>query len=191
MSDTLVQIVSVFIAGVSALISAFFAFRARRDTQIAQQAQLMALKRQYYSELQRWADQVVDVLTAAIFLCKLQDSNKTHDGDVDVFYKWFSIREKLSSLIDQGRFFIPNEEINIHGQSKPLAYRGFRPRHRNLLVESYDTLGKFDKESLNRNGDLHNQLWEKRKDFVSELQKILDPYGREKEMNELQKGIKH
>lgn len=189
MSDTLVQIGSVLIAGVSALISAFFAFRARRDTQIAQQAQLMALKRQYYSELQKWADQVVDILTAAIFLCKLQDSDNTHDGDI--FHKWFSIREKLSSLIDQGRFFIPNEEIDIHGQSKPLAYRGFRPKHRNLLVVSYEALGKFDKESLNRNGNLHNQLWEMRKEFVSELQEILDPYGREKEMNELQKGIKH
>ena len=187
MDENLIQLLSVIIAGVGALTSAFFAIRARRDTRIAQQTQFIALRRQYYSDLQKWADAAVEALTSAIFLCEL-DPNKVQGNDA--YNRWLSIKEKLSTLIDQGRFFLPNEAPDEHGQYKPPAYRGYRPPSLSRLVASFKMLEKFDSASLTQNGDLHLQLWELRKEFVSEIQKVLDPREREEEMKELQKDVK-
>lgn len=58
-----------------------------------------------------------------------------------------STREKLSTLIDQGRFFLLNEAPEVHGQYEPAAYRGYRPPTLARLVDSYDVLKDFNSVS--------------------------------------------
>jgi hypothetical protein len=48
-----------------------------------------------------------------------------------------SLLLKLSSLIEQGRFYFPNISPNGYGIEKPPAYRGYRNVALDFLVASY------------------------------------------------------
>jgi len=49
-----------------------------------------------------------------------------------------SLLVRLSSQIEQGRFYFPNIKPNEHGQDKPPAYRGYRNVALDFLVASYN-----------------------------------------------------
>ena len=184
MSETTLQLISVFIAAVSAAISVVFSVRARYDTRLQHQAQLVALKRQYYSELQKWADAVVDAITGAIYLC---DYIPTASETDEPAAKIRSAKQALSALIDRGRFFLPNEARDKAGQHKPAAYRGFRQPALDHLVSAYTVL---DRTGTLPNRSSFDQLWDLRKHFVSGIQEILDPEEREKELRLLMASVK-
>jgi len=181
MNGQRLEIFSLVIAVLSAATSVFFSIRARRDVKIQRRMEIIALKRQYYSALQKWADDVVDTMTETIFLCLLQDKL----GNGDFFTKRHSARAKLSALIDRGRWFIPNELLDQYGKDKPKAFRGFRPPALNYIVNYYDILKKIGDNSYEANRPLRETLWTTRKQFVSEIQDILDPREREKETRDL------
>lgn len=176
MTETILQIASLNIAALSAAVSVYFSVRARRETKIQTQMQSIGLLRSYYSDLQTWADAVVEVITEAIFLCDY-DPAKMHDGEL--FLRWVKSKQSISTLIDQGRFFLPNEKPDAHGQQKPAAYRGYRPRALNCLARIYKLLEEFNYRSQGSNRMLRSKLWDARKEFVSHLQEILNPQERE------------
>ncbi|MBX7233929.1 MAG: hypothetical protein K1X65_06045 [Caldilineales bacterium] len=178
-TDTTIQLLSVLVAIVSAVISVAFSLRARRDIKLQHQVQLVALKGQYYSELQRWADAVVDAMTEAIYLC---DSSPTANEIDKSATRIRTARQTLSSLIDRGRFFLPNEERDAVGQDKPSAYRGFRQPALSYIVAAYEVLERTDTLP---NQSSFSRLWSLRKHFVSAIQVILDPEEREKELRQL------
>lgn len=175
----IIQVVSVVIAIVSAVVSIVFAMRARRDTRIQQQMQLLSLNQQYYSELQQWADKVVEAITEAIFL---YPGSPTSTEKEDLAFNRSPILGKLSALIDQGRFFLPNEGVRIDNeQYKPSAYRGYRPPALSRIVRVYRLLERSEVS----NNQLCDELWKERKEFVSELQDILNPRERENQLKQL------
>ena len=184
MSDTALQLLSVLIAAVSAAISVVFSVRARHDTKLQHRAQLVALNRQYYSELQRWADAVVDAITGALFLCDPKSTTgETGGPGANVR----SAKQTLSALIDRGRFFLPNEAPDKVGQHKPSAYRGFRQPALNHIVNVYEVL---EHANTLPNDSSFDQIWDLRKHFVSEIQRILDPDEREEELRTLLASVK-
>lgn len=184
MDDNIVQILSIVVAAGSAIASFIFSVRASRDTKKQYQMQLIGLIRDYYSDLQRWADSVIEVSSEAIFLCDL-DPKRMQEGEF--FTKWLGVKQRLSSLLDQGQFFLPNEYESAYGQHKHPAFRGFRRPELECLAEMYEVLRQFDQNSQQHNRSLRSQLWDIRKQFVSQLQQTLDPRQRERELQKLAK----
>ena len=151
-------------------------------SEIDQQTQIVALNREYHSELRAWADGAVEALTSAIFLCDLRDDCIS---DSDFRLRKLGVKEQLSALIDRGRFFFPNTLPDTHGQVKPAAYRGFRPQALDHLVHSYEILRRLESRPVDANHSHRGDLWHLRKLFVSDLQQVLNPKEREAELKAL------
>ena len=86
-----------------------------------------AIESEYLNQLLAWHASVIDVLTA------LHGSSKQKEEESKR-----SLLIKLSSLIEQGRFYFPNIRPNNYGVEKPPAYRGYRNVALDFLVASYN-----------------------------------------------------
>ena len=170
---------------ISAAISIFFSLRTRTDTKLQIQLQAIALHRQFHGEMQKWADAVVMTMTEAIFLC---DLDPTKMPSSSLFNQWLATRQKLSGLIDQGRWFLPNEQSK-QPKREELAYRGIRQPALNLVLDVYHLLKDFNYKSQPPNRELRDKLTNTKRAFVSEMQAILNPKERQKELTDLLKSI--
>jgi hypothetical protein len=92
-------------------VLAFFYIRDRRHTRFR-------IAQEYVDKLLAWHGAVVDVLMRL---------EAIGDGDEDKR----ELLARLSSLIEQGRFYFPNLVRGDFGQDKPPAYRG----HRNIALD--------------------------------------------------------
>lgn len=99
-----------------------------------------------------------------------------------------ALASRLSTLVDHGRLFFPNNAPDKKGKDKPAAYQGTRQRILGVLVGAYHLLeksGRFtgDKERA----DAAARFNDFRRAFVSEAQLTIDPrrYIAIKEMNEI------
>src|SRR5206468_2657238 len=82
-------------------------------------------------------------------------------------------RARLSSLIDRGRFLLPNERGDQHGGHKPLAYRGFRhPVLDGLVAAEQIVAGTMELYAFPNSAAALNGV---RREFVSLVQSILNP----------------
>lgn len=126
----LVSIVSAAIAAVSVAI----AFRNYRREQLNQKIQAAKWKKEYFSDLLRWSDESMLLLSEALHLCELDPQN-CEKGKL--FDSRHVLRIKLSAQIDKGRWFFPNYAADQHGQHKEAAFRGYRPAILNGLVFAY------------------------------------------------------
>lgn len=118
-------------------------------------------------DLRDWAAETIDVLSEATYLCGDSDP-----PNPETLARMFSCRHRLSSMIDRGRFFLPNIRKDEHGVDKPYAYRGLRHSGLDPLVAaervlSTNTTGRFT--------DRRHALVAMKREFVSAIQKILDP----------------
>ena len=96
-------------------------------------------------------------------------------GETDAFeVSRHRLLHLLSALIDEGRLFFLNIRRDDYGQDKPSAYRGFTPRLMDCLKIAYLLLEKVRAGSP-ENDLLRAQLVDARRDFVSELQREVDP----------------
>jgi len=114
---------SNIISYVSLIVSGTIAVFYIRDRSHAK----YTIENEYSNQLLSWHGAVVDVLTA---LC---DCSNTEDEE-----NKRPLLIKLSSLIEQGRFFFPNILPNNYGVEKPPAYRGYRNIALDFLVASYN-----------------------------------------------------
>ncbi len=82
-------------------------------------------------------------------------------------------RTRLSALIDQGRFLLPNVERDRVGLHKPAAYRGWRHRALDPLVAVARLIdGQLDSAPFPSVGAAIASL---RREFVSEVFTVIDP----------------
>ena len=91
-----------------------------------------------------------------------------------------NLRSSLSSLIDQGRLLFENEKSSGYGANKPSAYQGYRPTMLDNLVRAYDNFSYALKEdypnlSETRMKQISNSINLEQREFVSEIQDIIDP----------------
>jgi hypothetical protein len=170
--------INVLAAGVSAaaaIISIVAGiFIARRAESVT--AKLGASERRHASfdtvaewrrDLREWAAEAVEILTEATYVCgDLAEESEEYRT------KTFSCRHRLSSILDRGRFFLPNIRKDEYGVDKPFAYRGYRHSALDPLaaaerVLSTGYVGAFT--------DRKHALVAMKREFVSSIQKILDP----------------
>ncbi|PHN27241.1 hypothetical protein AO240_05260 [Pseudomonas sp. ICMP 460] len=151
---------TVAIPGISLIVSvatAYYFLRDRRHTRYQ-------METAYVENLLAWHKEVVFCLMR---LEKLPiDRPDVHDDLC-----------ALSALIEQGRFFFPNIVEDKFGESKPLAYRGYRNIVLQLLVDIYRQYSADDPSPV------INEKY--RKSFTSAVFSLVDPVSRISEISKL------
>ena len=122
-----------------------------------------------------WTDNVVDwgqccirTLSELDSLGILSANDERHASDTH------RLLHLLSALIDEGRFFFANKAHGNYGLEKPAAYRGLSPKLIDCLKTAYLLIYDSDR-SPNSIRAHRNQLIDIRREFVSELQREIDP----------------
>jgi hypothetical protein len=118
-------------------------------------------------DLRDWANQAIDILSEATYVCGNLDEESAEYRSAT-----FSCRHRLSSIIDRGRFFLPNIRTEEHGVDKPTAYRGYRHAVLDPLVAAERVLSLGDQGAFI---DRKHALIAMKREFVSAIQQILDP----------------
>ena len=170
-SETIIEIISTVLSIVGAIASLIFAFLSSRETKRNRKMAVHNIKADFYSDLRSWANQVIQVMTEGADLCELDPELLP---DSAFFFRWHGVLTNVSSLFDQGRFFIPNIKHESYGTNKPAAYRGIRQESLDLIDEFFKVLLTLNFKCKSNNKEKKGSLIEKKKKFVSEIQKIIE-----------------
>ena len=140
---------------------------------------------EWMRDLRDWASVTIDVLSDAVYAF-----DGTQDPSSSDVRRYTS---QLSALIDRGRFFLPNKDMGQDHtrqdrSDKPRAFQGLRHGTLAPLVAAVQVLeGKVIDDEIeecviaNRRAVLRGL----QKEFVSSIQMILDPKGRNQEIAKL------
>jgi len=180
--EVIVGILSVIVGVFSVIVAAYTVYKARQ-TAVSQQDTAKELDRQtaereklgiaqWRHDLRDWASEAIDTLSEAHYACKANDSSPS-----DIYRCIY----RLSTLIDRGRFFLPNRKQTTHGKDKPFAYRGTRHSALAPLVAALNVLeGELPGDLVDDDRDfvMRNRpavIRELQREFVSYIYPILDP----------------
>jgi hypothetical protein len=155
------------VASIGALISVISAIASSAVA-------LTGQRRQYFSELRKWADEACETLSEAVHMC---DLDPTKMGS-EFFERKHDLRCRLSSQIDRGRWFYPNIKRQFHGTEKAGAFQGYRQPILDHLTSAYRIVGRFDYAKQAPNLAVREDLVELKRLFVSEIHDHLDPAKR-------------
>jgi hypothetical protein len=177
---------SAAIALGAAVATVWFARRNLRRELLNQEINMVSAEIKYFEEFRKWADQVAEALTEAIHLCDLDPLKTTGEP---FFERRHRLRITLSSMIDKGRWFFPNIEIDDYGDGKELGYRGYRHELLDSLVSAYRCLQQLDYHKRENNQSLRNDLTAAKRHFVGRVQRILDPDTQRSEWNRIRSKV--
>src|SRR5262249_9753687 len=85
--------------------------------------QVVATELKYFEDVHKWADHLADALTEAEQLGDLDPRQVAGESFLDRRHR---LRITISSMVDRGRWFLPNVVVDDHGADKELGYRGYR-----------------------------------------------------------------
>ena len=150
----------------------------RRDTELA----VTKWKKEYFSDMVKWSDECIMLLSEALHLCDL-DPKRCEAGG---FYaSRHLLLVKLSAQIDKGRWFFPNYVVDHHGQDNEEAFRGYRHEVLDGLVLAYWSLKDLDYQDKAKNTDPRKRILQAKRSFTSEIQKVLSPKSRDDEFKKI------
>ena len=119
--------------------------------------------------IRRWSSRVLEVIGEMHRLLILKPNRTELTGEEQ------RLVGRLSSLIDEGRWAIPNKDISSHGKNKPFAYRGIRDRCMDDLVYMHDI---FAHGKLSGDAGGEPEFVYLRRDFVSEIYLKINPQSK-------------
>ena len=171
------EYMTLILACLAALLSFFSSREARKSAQQAAKASLEVsrmqhqtqrhdLKLQYHNEIRDWATRCIEAIGEVIALSELpvapvSDTPRAHQ--LNLVYK-------ISSLIDSGRWFFPNDQRIAIGQHHDPAFRGARHKVLDPLLDVYKLGLRLEWEVADGNRDTSLQLIRQRRRFVSLIQ---------------------
>lgn len=131
------------------------------------------LKQQHSLEQRAWTDTHFDAVRdwAQQVCFTLADAMHVHQD------QRAAVLSKLSALIDIGRWYFPNQWSEKYGIDKEPAYRGLRQPVLDCLVAAYDDLSDEIPAT-----ELRSRLEACQRHFVSQIQLVIDPRRREKQI---------
>jgi hypothetical protein len=173
-----ISIVSAAIAAAGAAI----AYGNYRRERLRQKIESAKWKREYFSDILKWADESVLVLSEALHLCDL-DPQQCEKGKF--LSDRHALRIKLWAQVDKGRWFFPNYATDQHGLHKELAYRGYRAAVLNALVRAYRAVTSLDCVNAENNTAARAEIESGGRQFTSEIQEVLAPRTRDEEFRKL------
>jgi hypothetical protein len=177
---------SAAVALCAAIATIWFSRKNLRRELVNQRISMVSTRLKYFEDFKKWADQLVDILTEAIHLCDL-DPKKIVDEPF--FYRRHRLQITLSAMIDKGRWFFPNLEVDDHGADKELGYRGYRHELLDGLVSAYRCLKRLDYENRDNNNSIRNDLTIAKRHFVGQVQKIIDPTTQRSEFDRIRSEV--
>lgn len=137
----------------------------------------------WHRDLRSWASEGVDSLSRGVY-CASRSASSTQMSAV--------VRDEccsnLSALVDRGRFFLPNYNPDEVGLDKPSAFRGFRHPAIDFLVAAHDVVE--DPARASAFSSQRDALIAIKREFVSEIQDLLDPRSRNKAVAKLIKATR-
>jgi hypothetical protein len=171
------DILAIAIAALAALLSYFSSREARKSSAKASEAALSAveiqvklqsndLKLQYHNEVREWAASSIECLGDLISICYL-DPEKC---DFNYRERQVVLVNKLSSLIDSGRWFFPNDKSIAVGLHKDEAFQGFRHEALNQLVDAFRAGLKIDYKVGESNSERAEEIEGSKRRFTSIIQ---------------------
>lgn len=176
---------SVVVAGLAALIAAqysrkafVYSSNAERSANLANhhsaQANVLSANTwidQYLNNVRVWGDEASECISRAMHATNLPKAERS--------IEFFESMYRLSSLVDRGRWFFPNQWNDEVGVHKEPAYRGLRQPILDHLVHAYEVV-----KALNNDDPLANSsdLVHQQRLFVSEVQRVLNPRRRDEEI---------
>jgi len=126
----------------------------------------------YFGELRLWSSACLDCLSEAVHLCDLEPSATS---EPNFFNRRHDVLVRLSSYIDQGRWFFPNAKATNTEIWSLENYKSFKQRPLDDLVYAYGAVKKMSYSSKQENSFLRAPLVEIKKDFTDSIQTLLDP----------------
>jgi hypothetical protein len=140
-----------------------------------------SLRLAHDSDIIRWSDEVIETLSEINeTLCE----KGVAYPDADFRTRRMGLRARLSALIDRGRLFFPNRAEGEKGLSKQKGFQGSRQPALEVLVQSYDLLGRAG-DAPGQDFSAANELTLLRKVFVSEIFQTIDPERRGMTLKEI------
>ncbi|MBV8045644.1 MAG: hypothetical protein JO171_00710 [Paludibacterium sp.] len=180
---------AVFVSAIAACISAVSAFIAvwnYRREQLNQRIAAAKWKKEYFSDLLKWSDEAMFLLSESLHMCDLDP--KWMEGN-EFFETQHALRVKLSAQIDRGRWFFPNYAVGQHGAHKSEAFRGYRPAVLDGLVDAYRAVSSIKYVEQSQNRQHRSAIETAKRLFTSEIQKVLDPRSRDVEFRKLLSNV--
>jgi hypothetical protein len=181
-----VAILSACVSFSSMVATVWFARKNWSRELMNQRMNLVNTRLKYFEDFKKWADELVGVLTESIHLCDLDPKQVVGEP---FFYRRHRLRIALSSMIDSGRWFFPNIEVDDHGEGKELGYRGYRHELLDGLVSAYRCLQKIDYKNPENNKSIRNDLTMAKRHFVGQVQKIINPSAQRSEFDRITSEI--
>ena len=169
--DNFVEVLATLVAVGAAAVAWIQARRAERLS-------TFGVAVEWQRDVRAWAAEVIDVLSTASYMCGFND-----DDGLDYAADLRQCRQRLSALIDRGRFFLPNIRDDHIGQQKPAAYRGRRHGALDPLVAAERVLSR--SKEFGRFDSREAALIAMRREFVSAIYSILAPEQHNQEIAQL------
>lgn len=153
-----------YIAIISITVSAIIAIVGGTYT-VVTSTKKFELSQSYSSEIIVWYEKVVKILIRIKEYIYTENYDRKRD------------MTELSALIEVGRFYFPNIDFkDRYGESNPLAYRGYRHKTLQLLVEVYEVL--FNER--NSSDYIEFYVSQNEREFTSCVFEMLDPNKKKK-----------
>ncbi len=192
--DVVVQAAGAAVALVAAAVAAVAAIKAhgraksmgdlqRRDLMVHH----LSMTEAHLREIRAWAETCIVALSEAVALC-YRDRTRPHAGP-DFFNSREEVLVKLSTMIDVGRFFFPNEHAKTVGQHKEGAFRGLRLPAMDRLVEAFNIVKKLKCAEQGPERDVADVLVKKKRAFVTEVQDRLEVREMQARINQLEEAL--
>ncbi len=144
--------------------------------------QYESLKAQLDADIIAWSNGVIDLLTQAAWLA---ESRGVALSALEFQQNKHRTMPLLSAAVDKGRLFFPNVRADGTSAYKERAYRGGRPFLLNPIVFALYALDALDHVTQEPDLESCRYFIRCRREFVSELQQILDPRRRAEEVRRL------
>jgi hypothetical protein len=157
------------VAALSILVGWYAGIRKERLSISQYRLSASAFASDWFRDLRAWASEAIDVLSEAAYNAPGSTDPTPMPADVRT-----RCRHRLSALIDRGRFFLPNLRPDAKGAEKPSAFRGTRHAALDQLVLAEQVLAGTPLEGKEY-PSMRAALVAIKRDFVAEIQDILDP----------------
>lgn len=173
--EVIVGIITATVSAVGAYLSYHYFHRSSERERQNQELELAQWKNQYLAEIRLWADEGMNALSRGLHLCELDPVRTAEPG---FFERRHTLMVDLSSIIDRGRWFFPNEEMSASARDRRIFFRGYRDPILDPLVAAYEFARHLNYVDPDQNKALRDDFLAAKQDFGSKMQIVLDPGSR-------------
>ncbi|MDK8874003.1 MULTISPECIES: hypothetical protein [Paracoccus] len=178
---TITAVIAAAISFIAAALSAYFNYLSRRTSHTSIKIARFNAQQSERARILSWGQEAMDAISAVYILLLMPSTESFLDKRKDCL-------SKLTSLIDRGRWLLPNLQHTSYGKNKESAYTGFRQAPLDDLVDVYDIL--FAADSIQECPRIVAKVMKSKRRFASAIQEKLEPRAVEADLKKLGDGIK-